>query len=368
MARAPSPGAPADRLANSWTLEPTGDLVDARLALAASVTGEFARAVPVLVGVVVGSTALRRCSPRADLDLIVVTPEPPGEDRFSTRWIDGTRVEIEWLGQDDALALTVGDGWVWELRNAARLGTGVAVFDPHGFGAGLAERAAAMVPSAERYEATLRDVYVALIELGGQAEGERARRLDALRGCLDNLALLALLERPRRYQKPKWALADLLHAGEHALVDALLAAYGIDEGDRTVIDRTRELIDLAYGIVGVPGHGELLTMGHAPDWAEASYVSRTLDDAEDLAASGRLMEAQYTAQFSARLVAGVLGTEAETGAGVVDVLARHGLAERYLGLFPEPESDVDDLLPAALSAAGDRRRALEAMAAATVPA
>lgn len=374
MERAPSPRGSADRLARALdSLDATDGLVDARLAIAASVTGDLARAEPVVAGLVVGSTALRRCSPRADLDLVVVTPESPGEDRFSTRWVDGTRVEVERLGRDDALALTAGDGWVWELRNAARLGTGVPVFDPDGFGARLAERASAMLPSAERYEATLRAVYEALIELGGRPEGDPARRLDALRGCLDNLTLLALLERPRRYQKPKWALADLLYAGEHDLLDALLAAYGIGAAaadDRTRVAEARELIDLAFGIAGAPSHDALLAMGHAPEWVEASYVSRTLDDAGDLAASGRAVEAQYTALFAARLAAGVLvgDDNAATGSGVVEVFTRHGLAEQYLALFPAPQDDGGELLPAALTAASDRRRAFAAMATTTVPA
>lgn len=394
MARAPSSGGPVGRPIGLYASEAPDDLVGARLALAASVTRDLSRTEAVVAGVVVGSTALRRCSVRADLDLVVITPATQDGDRFSTRRVDGTLVEVERLGRDDALALTTGDGWVWELRNAARLGTGIPVFDPDGFAGGLLARAAAMVPSAARYEDTLRGVYETLIELAGPAGSEPGRRLDALRGCLDNLALLALLERPRRYQKPKWVLADLLHAGEDDLVDALLAAYGIADGPgggRAAITPARGLIDAAFGIAGAPTHDDLLAMGHAPDWAEVSYVSRTLDDAEDLAASGRAIEARYTALFAARLAAGLLGATTGTagatsgadadatsgdtttatdgadaaGAGVVDVFARHGLAERYLALFPEPGTNDVDLLPAALAAAGDRRRALEAMVGTT---
>lgn len=361
MGLAPAPGGPADRLVAALHHGEQGNgLADARMVLAAAVAAELALTEPVAAAIVVGSTALRRCSPRADLDIVVITAEAAGDDRFTTRWDDGTRVEIERLGRDDAMALTAGPGWVWELRNAARLGTGIPVFDPERFGAALAVRAAAMAPSAERLEATLRSVYDTLIELGGDAGGPAPdRRLDALRGCLDNLGLLALLEHPRRYQKPKWVLADLLHASEFDLVDALLVAYGIGDGDETAIAGTRHLIDEAYAIAGVPAHDDLLARGHAPEWAEASYVSRTLDDAEDLAASGRMVEAQYTALFAARLVAGVLGTEQTDDRDVVETFAAHELDCTYIALFPAPAADDHDLLVAALAAARDRRRALE---------
>ena len=218
-----------------------------RLELAASVAGGFPDVVAALV---VGSTALRRCSPRADLDIVLVTASSPGADRFSSLTVDGVRVEAERTGRRRALACTEGEGWVWELREAARLGCGVAVFDPTGFAAVLAERAAAMTPRRARVEATLRDVYLSLVALDA----------DRLRGCLDNLGLLALLERPRRYQKPKWVLADLLHAGEVALVDAILAAY---DGPPALAG-AGEIIARTYEIAGLPTHEEVLAMGHAP--------------------------------------------------------------------------------------------------------
>ncbi|MEO5678656.1 MAG: hypothetical protein ABIS47_03210, partial [Acidimicrobiales bacterium] len=97
--------------------------------------------------------------------------------------------------------------------------------------------------------------------------------------------------------------------------------------------------------------------------------ARTLDDAEDLASSGRSVEAQYTALFAARLAAGLLvGDEDEAGSGVVEVFAHHGLAERYLALFPATQDDGGELLPFVLVAASDRRRTFEAMATTTVPA
>lgn len=328
-----------------------------RLALAARVAGE---SEPLVAALVVGSTALRRCSARADLDVVLVTEAPTGPDRFSSAVIEGVRVEVERLGRRRALASTEGDGWVWELREAARLGCAAPVLDPGGFAGELAARAAAMTPRRARVEATLRDVYLSLVALGRGA-GDAAHRADALRGCLDNLALLALLEHPRRYQKPKWALADLLHAGEDALVDAILAAYQIDAGDgpaaHAAVAGAGDVIARAYEIAGAPAHEELLAMGHAPEFAEASYVSRCLDDAADLEASGRFAEARYVALFAARLAAGLLrGT-----GGVIATLAARGgdeLARRYLALFDDAGPD-DGVVEAALAAADARRERLE---------
>lgn len=328
-----------------------------RLALAARVAGESGALVAALV---VGSTALRRCSARADLDVVLVTGAPTGPDRFSSRVIDDVDVEVERLGRRRALACTEGDGWVWELREAARLGCAVPVLDPTGFGAELAARAAAMTPRRARVEATLRDVYLSLVALG-RGEGDRPHRADTLRGCLDNLALLALLEHPRRYQKPKWVLADLLHAGENALVDAILAAYEIDAGDataaRAAVAGAGEVIARTYEVAGLPAHGQLLAMGHAPRFAEASYVTRCLDDAVDLEASGRFAEACYVALFAARLAAGLL----RGGGGVIDTFAARGgdeLARRYLALFTDREPD-GVAGEGALAAADARRERLE---------
>ncbi|MGH9279431.1 MAG: hypothetical protein ACRD12_15175 [Acidimicrobiales bacterium] len=328
---------------------------ESRLVLARRVVDDLARTEPVVAALVVGSTALRRCSPRADLDVVVITPSSPDGDRFTSLPLDGVRVEVERLSQREALDATVGTGWVWELRAAARIGCGVPVVDPDGFAAQLARRAAAMTPDPERVEATLRRVYLLLVELAAPG-GEPARRLDAVRGCFDNLALLALLERPRRYQKAKWVLADLLHAGEDALVDALLAAYGVAADDAApahdAVTGARALLGAVYEMSGVPSHEEILARGHAPELAEASYVSRCLDDAEDLAASGRFVEAQYVAKFSARLGAALLGDDG----AIVDVLAGRGLADRYLALFPEGPGPATELIEAALAAADARRR------------
>jgi hypothetical protein len=328
-----------------------------RLALAAQVAAE---SEPLVAALVVGSTALRRCSARADLDVVLVTEAPTGPDRFSSRTVDGVRVEVERLGRRRALACTEGEGWVWELREAARLGCAAPVLDPGGFAGELAVRAAAMVPRRARLGATLRDVYLSLVALG-RGEGDRSHRADAIRGCLDNLALLTLLEHPRRYQKPKWVLADLLHAGEHALVDAILAAYGIDAGHesaaRAAVAGAGEVIAKAYEVAGLPAHDELLAMGHAPHYAEASYVSRCLDDAGDLEASGRFVEARYVALFAARLAAGLL----RGPGGVIDSLTERGggaLERRYLSLFAGPEPG-DAVVEAALAAADARRERLE---------
>ncbi len=346
-------------------------VVQARLALAAQVAAELDRDEAVVAALVVGSTALRRCSVRADLDLVIVTDGGSGRDAFESRVVDGVRVEIERVDRAAALATTTGGGWIWELRQAARLGGGVPVLDHDGFAPHLARRAAAMHPWADRFEATLRDVYLLLVDLG-RGPGDRATRMDALRGCLDNLALLALLERPRRYQKAKWALADLLHAGEVGLVDAVLAAYGLRSDDaasaQDAVAGVRDLVERAYARLGLPSHQEILDLGHTPTYAQAGYVSRCLDDADDLEASGRFVEAQYVAKFAARLTAGLLGPPA-AGGGVIETFTTQDgddLARRYLALFDGVTEE--EPLAAALAAADARRDGLAARAVACDPA
>ncbi len=338
-------------------------VIEARLALSGRVAEERGRTEDVVCALVVGSTALRRCSRRADLDLVLVTPRDPEADRFESQVVEGVQVEIERMSEREALDRTAGEGWVWELRDAARLGSGIAVLDQADFAAELSRRAAAMVPRRDRFEAALRGVYLLLVE-SGQADDTRG--MEALRGCFDNLALLALLERPRRYQKPKWALADLLHAGEESLVDAVLAAYGVESDHPTPAERAvaavRDVVEGVYELAGLPSHEAILAMGYAPDLAEASYVSRCLDDAEDLLGSGRFLEAQYVAKFAARLAAG-MATSATTGVGVVDAFAALGgpdLAARYLALFDDGRAPLDHLLAVALASADARRDGLAA--------
>ena len=332
----------------------------------------------MVAALVVGSTALRRCSVRADLDLVVVAPSRPSE-RFESRFIDGVQVEIERQSVHEALISTTGSGWVWELRTAARLGCNVPAFDSDGCATDLTRRAAAMTPSPDRFEASLRETYVLLIQLGND-DGDPARRMDALRGCLDNLALLALLERPRRYQKAKWVLADLLYAGEGALVDATLGAYGIRSDDAASAQdasaRVQELIERTYATAALPPHEEILAMGYAPELAHASYVSRCLEDAGDLEASGRFVEAQYVAKFAARLAAGVAAGSASGRAGpggdpgepggIVDAFAAGGrsndLAGRYLALFQDGTELVPALRQAAVIAADARLAAMRSRA------
>jgi len=300
----------AERLAAELAAhDASEDVLEHRLGLARRVVAAAGRAEPLRAAIVVGSTALRRCGPRADLDIVLILDRVGDQPAFASRDLDGVHVEIERLSSSEALALTEGDGWTWELRSGSRLGCGLPVFDADGFATRIRDRAAAQRPDVERWESTLREIYLALAVLGEQAalgpeHGEN------MRGVFDNLALLTLLRCPRRYQKPKWVLADLVHAGQHTLAEEMLECYGIQSASvrasAGAIGRTKALVARLYAAIGMPTHAALLAMGHAPQFAEASYVSRALDDAEDLDASGRRLEAQYVAKFAARLAAALV--------------------------------------------------------------
>lgn len=280
--------------------------VEYRLGLARRVVADISGAEPLRAAIVVGSTALRRCGPRADLDIVLILDDLGDRPPFESLDVDGVPVEIERVTWLQVLSLTEGDGWTWELRSGARLGCGLPIFDPDGLASRIRDRAAAQQPDAQRWESTLGDVYLGLAILG-RGPTLKSEHGEGLRGVLDNLALLTLLTSPRRYQKPKWALADLMHAGQASLVEAILACYGARSGSMqatvATIARSKALVSALYAAIDLPTHAALLAMGHAPQFAEASYVSRTLDDAEDLAASGRRLESQYVAKFAARLAA-----------------------------------------------------------------
>ena len=346
----------ATRLAAALASRQTPDSVLAdRLDLARRVVELVRETEPLSAALVVGSTALRRCSPRADLDVVLIADELGDRPAFESRDIDGVHVELERLTPAEALSMTGGGGWTWELRAAARLGCGLPVFDPRGFVARLRDRSAAQRPDIDRCEDVLRGVYMQLATLGssaalGRAEGEAAR------GVFDNLVLLALLVRPRRFQKPKWALADLLHAGETALVEATLTVYGVGrdtaKAARAALTRTTALVDALYPKIGVPTHADLLAMGYAPDFADASYVSRTLDDAADLAASGRHLEAQYVAKFAARLAAGLASRPDFEGSLAAALESRDAaLARLYGEIFADAPAPTRGELGTALASA-----------------
>jgi hypothetical protein len=93
-------------------------------------------------------------------------------------------------------------------------------------------------------------------------------------------------------------------------------------------------------------------MGHAPQYAHASYVSRTLDDAEALAASGRRLEAQYVARFAARLAA-ALASPPEARNSLVEGLEARGasLAALYREVFADAPAPRRSDLGTALACA-----------------
>lgn len=329
----------------------------ARLAVAREVAAELRAAEPVMAALAVGSTAFGRCSADSDLDIVVVLPEAPAAHAFATIRRGGLRVELERLGRAAVLAEAAADGWVWELRNAARLGCAVALHDPDDIAGRLRRRAAARRPDPARAEETLRGVYHGLIAVAEAAATADAARRAAFRGCVDNLVLLTLLQTPRRYRKPKWALADLLAAGRDDLARLALAAYGIlqdgPDAAAAAIATALAVVERAHAATGAPDHAALLALGYAPDHAEASYVSRCLADAGDLARDGAWIEAQYTAKFAARLAAARLADPAWP--------AGTDLAAPYRRLFGDDERPGPDQaeLAAALACADACAAALD---------
>jgi hypothetical protein len=351
------------RLARTIAARATpADALALRLDIAFDVAAQLARQEPLVAALVVGSTALGRSSPLADLDLVLITAAPPTAPTFETRTAGGLQVEIERITQDEALRICAGKGWIWELRNAARLGCGRPVLDPAGFAAVLERRAAALRPKPSLVQATLRDVYAMLADLGS-SDGTSMLRAEALRGCVDSLTVLTLLDHPRRYQKAKWVLADLIHAGEASFVGLLLAAYGLVREDpaaaRKALLTARILIEAAHAARGAPSHDALLAMGYAPDFVEESYVSRCLADAAELASAERWIEAHYVARFAARLAAAEGSLEGAPSL-LGGLAARDAaLAELYCRLDEDAGAiDVGGLLAVALDTADERLQSL----------
>jgi hypothetical protein len=303
-----------------------------RLALGAKVAERLASVQSVVAVLAVGSTVFGDSSDRSDLDLVVVVPDDDGEPGFDD-WIErGVRVELERITLAEALETTCGGGWIWELRRAARLGANVPLHDPTCLGEVLRVRSAGMRPDRARYESQLDALAGTLAALSARTN-DVSGKTEALRDVLDGLVVLALMERPRRYRKAKWTLADLAVAGETSLRAALIDAYGINPDPittRGALALATRLVEGSLEALGAPSTTEL--QRHSPGHLEASYVARTLRDAHDLAQDGRHLDAQFTAKFAARLNVGLLA-----GAhGVsIDAERAQALAAIHAGLFAD---------------------------------
>lgn len=276
-------------------------LLQARIDLAAQASTHLlgeGEPAPLAIAIV-GSTAHARCLPGSDLDLVAITADPPPQ-AVTSRDRDGVRIDVEWLTADQARRDAGQGGWTWELRKSARLGTALPLHDPDRLFAELWRLAERARPDPARFADQLESVER---QLKGLARADCNPDAEALRGALDPLAMLVLMTNPRRYQKAKWLLDDLLYAGHTTLAGAIVDACGI--GARplpAVLAGARTYVETALKQAGEPDIATLVAMGHAPDHAASSYVARTLDDAEDLAESGGYeAAAHYTACFAARL-------------------------------------------------------------------
>lgn len=279
---------------------PPADLIEARLGIAARVAAGLVASPGVIAVAVVGSTALGRCSPTSDLDLVAIVELTPS-GTVSSDVQDGVRVDVEWLSVDQACEDARCGGWTWELRKSARLGQALPLHDPGGLFDRLATLAANAEPDRVRYAEHLRDTETLLDAIVADDTWESA---EAFRGVVDMLALLVLLRTPRRYQKAKWALDDLAEQGEQALCGAIAEGYGIARGGAIAATAAaRRYVAAALARAGEPDAATLVAMGYAPVHAAASYVARTLADADDRHADGDGAAAHFTAGFAARLAA-----------------------------------------------------------------
>lgn len=126
-------------------------------------------------------------------------------------------VRVRYLDLDAVEALLARAGSLEDLRAAARVGTGVPLWDPDRLTDAFAARSAALLPPAA-LAMSLLDEATSLLESVRATGPERStlRRLDR------TLAVLLLSLHPIRYDRAQWAVEDLRSIGQGRLAAALL--------------------------------------------------------------------------------------------------------------------------------------------------
>jgi hypothetical protein len=291
-----------------------------------------------------GSAARGRCSADSDLDLTVITDAPDDLHRVESRTIDGVTVDIEWLSTAAARRVaTPPRRDIKALRDSARIGQAFVAFDRAGLAPELCAAAATLRPEPAEMRAHIEGGYRTLIAVGSRFEDRPAAAWDALRGVYDSVAYVLLQLGALRFQKPKWVVQDLAAAGETAVAECLLDAYGARRPSSVRARRTAQLAESLIEQVArgadAPGYHETLALGFTEDHARFSYVCRTLADARSLIADGAVREGRYTAMVAARMaVAFAAGEEGVTEPGegglfpILDRIGDVALARAYADL------------------------------------
>lgn len=274
-----------------------------RISIARQVAQELAAQGGVAAVLATGSVARDRASRDSDLDLLVLGAANAG---ITTRRVDGVTVELNRVSIEHVRQqLAPHEASLKELREASRIGTAVAIFDPETIGPELVLRANALRPSLDIVRDRLVRVLATMADLGTDPSLDVVHRWEILRCVVDNLAMIALSLHPLRYQKAKWVADDLGEIGEGALRFLLLKVNNAENADanaaREALHTTRAFLDAVSVSLRLPDSSTTVAMGHAPHIAGWSYTARTLADAKSLAEGEHWHDAVYTARFASRL-------------------------------------------------------------------
>jgi hypothetical protein len=311
---------------------PTRSASAQRLAIARRVTRELAGDRHVICVLALGSLAQRRCSHDSDIDLAVITDAPGFVRRFDSRFIDGVTVDCDRMSRDDAWSTVQPPRRdLQSLRDATRLGQGMALHDVSGLARELRRAAATLRPAEsdmrEHIHGSFR-TWRCVLERAGSAE----QQWDALRSACDSVVYVLLQLSPARYHKPKWVVHDLTRARLPHVAGLLLTTYGALRSSRAtarrVIEQGIEFVNAVAMRYDLPDYETTLALGYTEELAAFSYTCRCLADARSLAADGFTREAQYVAKFAARMVvahaAELDGDLAPAAGGMLPVLERIG--------------------------------------------
>ena len=319
-----------------------------RVELAFQEANDIARQRQVLCVIAAGSVARDRCSDDSDLDLAVIVDDEAGPRRIDSCQRSGIAVDRDWIPKREALALVShSTADVKGLRESSRLGSGLVVYDRAGLSETFRRAASEQLPPRADLQHRLSCAFRTLSHAIDNCRHDAPQAWETLRSIYDNVAFVALLLHPIRYQKAKWVVSDLAYTGNDLMLQGLLEAYNVNDGFRVArqtIEASRQFLRQLTESLELPGYEEIIAMGYAPQYAELSFACRCHADAGSLLCDGLLPDAQYTAKFAARLGVDLVGhdhierggAEQATIPGPLEILERHGderLVDSYRGLF-----------------------------------